>query len=85
MNIKLLPQEKTGDSKFDSPIYMTNGFQTAFTTKAALVVNAAITEIQRLVNSKEGADYFQSFIADHIKFWVIDDGDHITFLLPEEY
>ena len=85
MNISVLPQETSSGAKFISPIYMTSGFRLTFGNESSFIVQLTMTEIRKRVCSNDGADYLQSCIANGIKYWVIDDGNHITFLLPEEY
>lgn len=85
-NLKLLPQECSGESKFSSQPYMTRGFLDAFQGLAAIVAAHSLDLIQtRLVRAPEGADYLQVFECGDISFWCIDDNTHVTFLLPEEY
>ena len=85
-NLKMFSQECSGDYKFSSKPFMTRGFISEYKEDATTI---AITALQKLlnerVNSIEGADYLQVFEYNHIRFWIIDDIDHITFLLPEEY
>lgn len=84
MNIILKNQECTGDYRFNGTVYMTSGFQNIFGAASLFIVLEAL----RLINDRirtTGADYLQVLFCDDIKFWVIDDVTHVTFLLPEEY
>lgn len=81
--VMLKEQEVSGQYKLDGQIYATRGFMSAFGDYAPLVIWETMHLIQLRVS--EGADYFQSAEYEGIRFWIIDDVKHITFLLPEEY
>ena len=53
-----------------------------------MLIFQTLSQIQELVN-KCIADYFQvatvEYMGSTTKVYIIDDIDHITFLLPEEY
>ena len=86
MVINLLPQEQSTQSNFNSPVFMTRGFKEVFKGRSFFVaVNALLKIHKERVRSSDGADYFQ--VAEHngIKFYVIDDVSHVTFLMPEDY
>ena len=83
-NVILKPQECTGNYLFDGQMYMTAGFQSEFGEDAPIV----IMETMHLIYKRRdtvGADYLQTAEYNGIKFWVIDDVTHITFLLPSDY
>jgi hypothetical protein len=86
VDLKLKPQECNGNYKFNGQLVMTRGFIIKFgnssTDIAVLSVAKIITE---RVNSPEGADYLQVLSYKGITFWIIDDVDVVTILLPEDY
>ncbi|SDZ27158.1 hypothetical protein SAMN05660462_02473 [Proteiniborus ethanoligenes] len=85
-NIKLEPQEQPCGARFNNQVVMTKGFNELFEPFSSLI---ALTTLQKIikerVNSKEEADYLQVAMCQDNKFWVIDDGSYVTFLLPSEY
>lgn len=82
-------QEESGTYQFTGiPTYMTCGFQSIFENEAQEIISTALMQI--LEKYPGNADYLQVFTyhreeGEVIKFWCINDVDHITFLLPEEY
>ncbi|MCR3923302.1 MAG: hypothetical protein NUK65_12440 [Firmicutes bacterium] len=90
-NVELLPQEASTRSTFIGQLVMTKGFIEKFSPNESHIAIEALVKIGQRVASEEGADYFQTGLAhkiggeESIKFWCIDDGDYVTFLLPEEY
>lgn len=85
-DVELAPQEEPCNARFDSQLMMTRGFEATFKPSSTLIAVSTLSKIiQDRVNSVEGADYFQSAVYDNTKFWIIDDGSYVTFLLPEEY
>lgn len=67
---------------------MTCGFQDAFGEEAEAVAFTALALI--LERHPYGADYLQTFDylredGEKCRFWCINDGDLVTFLLPDEY
>ncbi len=82
-------QERSGKYEWNGiPTYMTCGFRETFGDEADEILVASIAII--LKNHPADADYFQTFRykypdGEEIKFWVINDIDHITALLPSEY
>ena len=88
MKIILQPQEVCGNCRFSGAIVFTKAFGEAFQDKTTEVILASMSLIFDLV-SKNIADYLQVLTVeantDKIKFWVIDDGSCVTFLLPEDY
>jgi len=83
-NAILNPQEVVGDYKFDSQVYMTRGFIAEFGNAAMHIVMTTMQLIHKR-RDEVGADYLQTATYDGIRYWIIDDVDHITFLLPSEY
>ena len=79
----LLPQEQEGDYKFDSKPYVTCGFLAEFGDIANLIAAYALQLVRHTYDGK--SDYFQVLKYDNKKFYIIDDMDHVTVLLPEEY
>lgn len=82
-------QEEDGNYKFAGvKPYMTCGFKNVFGDDAELIASVALDLI--LTTCPDNADYLQSFVYTYpdnreVKFWCINDVDHITFLLPSEY
>jgi hypothetical protein len=84
--IKLMPQEQPSGAKFTGQVYMTCGYQEAFREVAPVLVIRALLKVRHeRVNTAMGADYLQVCIYQGTRFWIIDDGGVITFLLPHEY
>ena len=80
--IKLLPQEKEGDCRFDSRFVAT---ATAITKFGVAVIATAHTMLLNEVRQKGGLDYLQVFEIDGERLWFIDDVSHVTCLLPDDY
>lgn len=82
-------QEKRGNYTFTGVgQYVTCGFGDIFGKEAPEVALTALALI--LEKYPDNADYFQTFEyhrenGEIVRFWCINDVDHITFLLPEEY
>ncbi|TJX12985.1 hypothetical protein E9840_11185 [Tissierella creatinini] len=85
LDIKLDEQECPSGAKFNNQIVITQGFLETFKNAHLLAVNTIMKILDERVNSETGADYLQVAHFDNTKFWVIDDGSYVTFLLPEEY
>ena len=87
--VKINKQECDGNYKFTGvQQYMTCGFQNAFGKEATIIAFTALTLI--LEEYPDNADYLQTFEYQYpnketVAFWCVNDIDHITFLLPEEY
>ena len=88
MKITLQPQECNGNCRFCGQIVYTKAFGEVFQDKTFEVILASMSLIFDLV-SKNIADYLQVFTVETntgtIKFWVIDNGSYITYLLPSDY
>ena len=88
MKIILQPQEVNGNCTFSGQIVYTKAFGEVFQDKTTEVILTSMSLIFERVR-KNIADYLQVLTAetntDTIKFWVIDDGSCVTFLLPEDY
>ena len=84
--LTLLPQEVENTYQFNGQLYSTQGFISEFGDEAfALAFVAANRIINEIVKFQGGADYLQVFEYNNTRFWIIDDVDHITVLLPSEY
>lgn len=88
MKLTLHQQECIGNSKFDGQILFTRTFEEQFSDKTTDIIIASMALI--LSRVKENiADYLQVLTVqtstDIIKFWAIDDGSCVVFLLPEDY
>lgn len=88
MKITLQPLECNGNCRFCGQIVYTKAFGKVFQDKTIEVIIASMSLIFDLVR-KNIADYLQVLTietnTDNIKFWVMDDGSGVTFLLPEDY
>lgn len=89
MNVTLQKQECQGKYKFNSQLLYTKGFEAEFGESVLYVILTTLRLIHQIV-AQDKADYFQVAFAENtqgekVKFYVIDDIDHITFLLPYEY
>jgi len=82
MNIELLAQETDGTCKFNGQPVVTIGFQETFGVRAQVL---AIKTLAKILTTYKDADYLQVCKYDGVKYFVIDDGGVVTFLLPEEY
>ncbi|HBG26120.1 MAG: hypothetical protein A2Y10_16330 [Planctomycetes bacterium GWF2_41_51] len=80
--IKLLPQEQEGSYQFNGQSVATRNAIDKFGNE---VIIAAHIILLKKVKEKGGLDYLQVFEIDGEKLWFIDDVDHITALLPEDY
>ena len=82
----LLPQERGIGCQFDGHICMTRTFQQTFGKMASFLAITAVSRIlQERVATAAGADYLQVLQYENTKFWVIDDGEIVTVLMPEDY
>lgn len=88
IKLTLHQQECIGNSKFDGQILFTRTFEEQFSDKTTEIIVASMALILSRVKENV-ADYLQVLTVqtstDIIKFWVIDDGLCVTFLLPEDY
>lgn len=80
--IKLLPQEKEGNYKFDAKFVATRAAVEKF---GAAVIVACHMMLLKEVKRKGGLDYLQVFEVDGERLWFIDDVSHVTALLPSDY
>lgn len=86
--IYLNEQEESGNCKYTGVRqFMACGFRDILGEEASAVAFTALALI--LEHYPDNADYLQTFEYHLenvvIRFWCINDGEHITFLLPEEY
>lgn len=88
MKIILQPQEVCGNCRFSGAILYTQAFGEVFQDKTTEVILASMSLIFERVR-KNIADYLQVFTVETdtgtIRFWVIDDGSYITFLIPSDF
>jgi hypothetical protein len=80
--IKLLPQEKEGNYKFNGQFIATAAALEKF---GEAVIIAAHIMLLKQVKQQKGLDYLQVFEIDSEKLWFIDDVTHVTCLLPNDY
>lgn len=88
MKIILQDQEVCGNCSFSGAIVYTKAFGEVFKEQTTKIILASMSLIFERVR-RGIADYLQVFTVETntgiIKFWVIDDNDHITFLLPSDF
>ena len=89
VRVTLKEQEQTGTYKFDGQIVYTRGIEAEFGDLIFKVIADTYKLIHSLVKENK-ADYFQVAVAEskdgkRVKYYIIDDVDHVTFLLPCEY
>ena len=89
VKITLKEQECTGTYKFNGQIVYTRGIEAEFGDLVFKIIADTYKLIYPLVKENK-ADYFQVAVAEFengrkIKYYIIDDIDHVTFLLPCEY
>ena len=67
---------------FNKPRYKTRGVETD-------ISQADITGMFILIDARVmmqgSADYMQRFVIEGKRVWVIDNGEYVTMMLPEEY
>ena len=80
--IRLLPQEKEGNCKFDAKFIATRAAVEKF---GEAVIVACHMMLLKEVKRKGGLDYLQVFEVDGERLWFIDDVSHVTALLPSDY
>jgi len=80
--IILLTQGREGDCKFDGRFVATRAAHELF---GELIVVAALGVVKKQVALKGGVDRLQVLDIDGRKLWIIDDGEIVTALLPEDY
>lgn len=83
-DITIQPQEESTDSQFDSQLYTTANFIETFGEEGSLIAATALEKI-KTERVPTGADYLQVCNYAGITFWLIDDNDHVTALMPEDY
>ncbi|MDR3595060.1 hypothetical protein [Clostridium sp.] len=84
MEIISKPLEESTNSQFNGQLVATSNFINTFGNKAYLIAIKAVTKIitERV---PLGADYLQVCEYNGKTFWIIDDIDHVTVLMPEDY
>lgn len=80
--ISLLTQEREGTCRFTGRFVVTRAAHEQF---GPLVVLQALCMVQKEVAAKGGLDYLQVLDIDGQRLWIIDDGEIVTALLPEDY
>ena len=80
--IKLLPQEKEGNYKFNGQFVATRAAIDKF---GHSVIIAAHIILLKEVKRRGGLGYLQVFEIDDERLWFIDDISHVTCLLPSDY
>jgi hypothetical protein len=80
--IKLLPQEQEGTNQFKGYFVATSRAVEKFGNEA---IFAAYIILLKKIKETGGLDYLQVFEVDGQRLWFIDDVDHVTALLPEDY
>ena len=80
--ITLLPQEREGDRKFDGRFVATRAAHESF---GELTIIRALGTVRKQVTLKGGLSYLQVLDIDGQKLWLIDDGEVVTALLPDDY
>ena len=77
------PQETDGDHQFNSRTVITRAAQASITSAELLHLSTAL---RQAISDHDGLDYLQVFeCEDGRVIWVIDDGEYVTWLLPEDY
>lgn len=82
--VKLMPQKNVGESMFSGQILMTSNFHNTFGDRCFYIILESLAQIRKQI-LEDGADYFQVLTYDDKRYWVIDDVNVVTFLLPEDY
>lgn len=86
MEIILKSQEQSTNSLFNGQLVTTRNFVNTFENKAYMLALKTVIKIQNeRVSTEEGADYLQVCEYKGIAYWVIDNGNIVTVLLPEDY
>ena len=86
MDIVLKPQEENTGSQFNGQLVATRNFIETFGENAELMAMQTL-QLIRKERVPIGADYLQvcSCKQSGREFWMIDDGDVVTALMPEDY
>jgi hypothetical protein len=87
----ILKPDEPGESNLQTPfskalpVVATTHFALTFYLPGPLMIQA-LQMIQEKKTKQNGwISYLQVFELEGQEFWVIDDGEAITFLLPEDY
>lgn len=84
MEIILKPQEESTNSKFNGQLVATRNFINTFGHQAYLLAIKTVLKIQQ-ERVPSGADYLQICEYNGKTFWIIDDSNVVTVLMPEDY
>jgi len=80
--LTLLPQEQEGHCKFTGQFVATRNALEKFGWE---VIVAALKLVQEQVAQKGGMDYLQVLEINGDRLWIIDDGEAVTALRPDDY
>ena len=80
--ITLLTQERDGTCQFTGRLVVTRAAHELF---GPLVVLEALVLVRKQVVEKGGLDRLQVLDVEGQRLWIIDDGEVVTALLPEDY
>ncbi len=80
--IKLLPQEQEGECRFNGQFVATSNALQQF---GQAIVLAALLVLRMRLREGASLDYLQVFEINGARLWIIDDGDVVTALRPEDY
>ena len=80
--IRLLPQEQEGTCTFNGQFAATRNALDRF---GQSVILAALLMLREKVKRGASLDYLQVFEISGERLWIIDDGDVVTALSPEDY
>jgi hypothetical protein len=82
VKIRRLPQEQEGKCRFSGQFVVTRHALDHFGQEVILV---AWLMLKTMVSKGVPLDYLQVFEINGERLWIIDDGDVVTALLPEDY
>ncbi|MBM4047682.1 MAG: hypothetical protein FJ279_21460 [Planctomycetes bacterium] len=80
--LTLLPQEQEGQCKFAGQFVATRNALEKFGWE---VIVAALKLVREQVAQKGGMDYLQILEINGERLWLIDDGEAVTALRPDDY
>jgi len=80
--IRLLPQEREGECRFEGQFVTTSHAMERF---GQAIILAALLVLRMRLQDGASLDYLQVFEIDGARLWIIDDGAVTTALLPSDY
>lgn len=92
--ITIIPQEEKGDFVFSTSaakVVYSPAFGKLFGDNPSVISHVIFKSMEMVHKAFRNPDYLQTFIYEASEFsgsesyWAIHDGEHITFLLPEDY